>query len=182
MKIIKIIIITLFINSCCQEGIETEKYLLTNETKKIIPYSGNETIKMKYSSGFDFILNVTERRTELLQTETEHCGNNYITYEELNVTLNSQIPELDINIKVSPKGFDSFVDLSINRYNFGFDYLSEPDFDTLKVNEINYKNVYLLENNFIDNDIITPERVLYNNEFGIIQITMTNDDKINLQL
>ena len=72
--------------------------------------------------------------------------------------------------------------ISLNRYHFDFDYLSDPDFDTLLINEMSYNNVYSLENNFIDNDIIAPKHILYNYEFGIIQITMTNDDKINLHL
>ena len=52
----------------------------------------------KYSSGFDFKLNVIERKIEFLRTEIEYCGDDFSTYEELNVTLSSQIPELNINI------------------------------------------------------------------------------------
>ena len=39
-----------------------------------------------------------ERKIEFLRTEIEYCGDDFSTYEELNVTLSSQIPELNINI------------------------------------------------------------------------------------
>lgn len=180
MKTIKSISIALLIGSCCPDGVEIDRLALNENEKKLIPYNRNEDVKMIYSNGFEFDLNTDRRATEMHRTDTQHCGDSYSTYELLVVEMHSEIPEFDITLEVTPEEYSPYVNIGINRYYFGFNSLSEPDYEDLEVNGTNFKNVYVLQNQFSEDSIISPKEILYNVQFGIIQIVMTNEDKINL--
>ena len=175
------IIVLLLLSSCCKDGIEVNKYTLTDYEKESIPYLTNETIKFSHTNGFEFDLTVTSRQTELRKTEIHHCGDNYSTYETLTVELISNIPEFYINIEVVPNEFNPHMTISVNKYYFDLDITSEPEIDTLIVNGYILSNIYQMESYTSDTLVITPKQILYNKEVGIIQITMTNNEKITIK-
>ncbi|WP_420320246.1 hypothetical protein [Flagellimonas sp.] len=179
---IKPILLVALLTSCCPDGVETNKYSLTENEKGLVPYQNNKNVAMVYSSGFAFNLHTEQRTIKLNRTETHHCGDNYSTYESLYVKMQSDTPELNIEIEVTPAEYHQSANFTINqRYYFGFNTSYEPDFKNLEVNGIDYENVYLMENQFSESSIISPKEVLYNTKHGVIQITMTNNDKINLE-
>lgn len=180
MKTLKSLSIILLLNSCCPDGVEINRYLLSENEKELIPYESNENVEMIYSNGIAFDLNVDRKMTEMFRSDTQHCGDNYSTYELLLVEMHSEIPEFDIALEVTPSEYNPFVIIRINRYYFDFNSLSEPDYESLEVNGTIFHEVYLIQNQFSDNSIISPKEILYNFQFGIIQIVMTNDDEINL--
>lgn len=170
------IIVFLLLSSCCKEGIEINKYVLSENEKACIPYFNNETIGFSHTNGFEFDLNVTSRRTELRKTDIHHCGDNYSTYEILTAELFSTIPELFINVEIAAKEFNPHMTISINKYNFIVDITSKPDIDTLTINGNKFNNIYQADYHTFDTLIIQPKQVLYNKEVGIIQIIMTNNE------
>lgn len=175
------IIVLLLLSSCCKEGIEVNRYILTDYEKESIPYLTNETIKFSHTNGFEFDLTVTNRQAELRKTEIHHCGDNYSTYEILTVELISNIPELYINFEVVPKDFNPYMTILVNKYYFDLDITLEPDIDTLSINGNIFSNIYQADSHVSDSLVIIPKQILYNREVGIIQITMTNNEKFTIK-
>lgn len=177
------IIVLLLLSSCCKDGVEINRYLLSNAEEQFVPYNNDETIAFIHSNGFEFDVAVSNRNTKLERTETEHCGDSYLTYESLTVELHSITPELNIKLKMVPNeyGYDGRMTVSINRSYFNLNIASEPDIDTLTINGKTYNNIYLGESFVTDSLPILPREVFYNKEYGIIQIGMTNADKFTIK-
>ena len=175
------VMILLFLSSCCKEGVEVNRYLLTDIEKETIPYLTNETIKFNHTNGFEFDLTVSVRQTELKTMEIRHCGDNYSTYESLTVNLLSNIPELFIKIEMCPNEcYPPLMTILNDKYYFGLNISSEPDIDTLTLNGKKYNDIYVGESFLADTLIIQPKQVLYNKKVGIIQIVLTNDEKFTI--
>ena len=175
------IITLLLLSACCKDGVEKNKYVLTDIERVAIPYTSNQTIQFKHTNGFQFDLVVLSQKTELERSETKHCGDDYVTYEIYKVELRSNIPELYINLEVFPEVIDRFMSVSINRNsNFGLNLTSQPDIDTLKLNGNEFYNVYQADSFWSDTLTIRPKHILYNKEVGIIQITMTDDETFTI--
>lgn len=171
------IIAFLLLSACCRDGVEKNKYVLTDDERGAIPYISNQTIKFKHTNGFEFDLVVLSLKTELERSETKHCGDDYVTYEIYKVELRSNIPELYINLEVFPEVIDRFMSVSINRNSrFGFNVTSQPDMDTLTLNGNEFYNVYQADSYLSDSLTIRPKHILYNKEVGIIQITMSDNE------
>lgn len=175
------IIVLFLLSSCCKDGIEVNKYTLTDYEKESIPYLTNEIVKFSHTNGFEFDLTVTSRQTELRRTEIHHCGDNYSTYETLIVELTSNVPELYIKMNVVPNEFNPQMTILVNEYYFDLDITSEPEIDTLIVNGNIFSNIYQMDSYASDTLVITPKQILYNKEVGIIQITMTDNEKITIK-
>lgn len=160
---------------------ETNQYYLTDSDKGQIPYQTNQTIAFNHSNGFEFDLTTTGRKTEWRTTETEHCGDNWSKYEALIVELRSIVPELYIYLEVLPKEIHRLLRISINKNaQFQFDLTSQPDIDTLTINGIEYSDIYQAESFSSDTSIIVPREILYSKEIGIIQITMSNNERFTI--
>lgn len=174
------IIVFLLLSACCKDGIEVNRYVLSDYEIESIPYLINESVEFKYTNGFKFYLTVSSRQTEVRKTETHHCGDNYSTFETLTVELLSNNPELYIHFEVVPKEFNPYMTISINKYYFDLDITSEPDIDTLTINGKKFNNIYQVDSHTSDTLVIRPKQVLYNKEVGIIQITMTDNEKFTI--
>jgi hypothetical protein len=175
------IIILLLLSSCCKNGIEISRYVLGDSEKESIPYLADETIKFTHSNGLEFDLSVTNKHTEFQQTEIHHCVDDYSTYETLTVDLFSNIPELYVNIEITPIDFNPFMIISINKYFFELNLSSEPEIDSIIIGGQIFNNIYQADSYMSDSLTISPKQVLYNREVGIIQITMTNNEKITIK-
>lgn len=175
-----LLILLFFLSACCKEGNETSKYFLTDFEKEIVPYAEGDVIAFKHSNGFEFNLKTTNRATELRRTPTEHCGEDYSSYETLLTELTSSTPELFINFKVLPVHYVPTMTIKINKYYFDIDLGSEPGYDSLTVDGKQYREVYQSESINSDTTIIRPQEILYNKESGIIQISMTNNESYTI--
>ena len=174
-----IILLFLFC-SCCKEGVEVNRYLLSEYEKEYIPYNIDETIGFIHSNGYEFDIAVSNSNTRMESTEIHHCGDNYSTYESLTVELLSNTPELHVKLEMVPNEFNPLMTVSINSNFFYLNLSSEPDIDTLTINEKTYNNIYVGESFFTDSLTILPRKILYNKENGIIQIEMTNEEKYSI--
>lgn len=174
------IILLFLLGSCCKDGVEVKRYLLSEIEKECIPYKNGETIGFIHSKGYEFDIGVSNRNIKLERTESYHCGDNYSSYESLKVDLVSDIPELYIKLEMVPREFFPLMTVSINSTYFNLDISSEPHFDTLTINEKMYTNIYLGKTFIADTLTILPGTILYNKEYGIIQIVMTNEEKFTL--
>ena len=174
------VLILVLLSSCCKEGVEVNRYLLTEIEKECIPYQNNETIRFIHSNGYQFDFTVSNRHTRMERTEAHHCGENYSTYESLKVGLFSNTPELYVDLEMVSNAHNPFMTISINSYHFYLNISSAPDFDTLTINEKLYNNIYLGEFFNADSLTILPKEILYNKEYGIIQIEMTNEEKFTI--
>jgi hypothetical protein len=159
---------------------ESNKYILSDSEKEFIPYAINETINFIHSEGFEFNLNVINKNTEFRKTETDHCGDDYTSYEALNLELESSIPELYINVEINPNNLSPYLIISVNKNNFYINMRQNPDIETVTINGKEFYNVYQTESNIVDTSLITPKQILYNKEIGIIKITMTNNETFTI--
>lgn len=167
-------------SSCCKEGVEVNKFILSDYENESIPYLENETTEFRYTNGFEFHLRTISRQTTLKKTEIHHCGDNYSTYENLTVKLTSEFPELYITIDIFPKELNPHVTIYINKYDFAFDITNEPDIKTITINGKKFENIYQADSFISDTLIIRPKRVLYNKEYGIVQIIMTDNEEFTI--
>jgi len=177
-----IIIILLLIGACCKDSIELKRYLLTDTEKSVIPYSNNEKVRFAHSNGFEFDISVSNITISLERTETEHCGENYISFEKILVNLQSNTPELYINISIVPfEYYNDNMSISVNSYYFDSKPInSAPDIDILKLGDRIFLDVYEFTNENCDPAIICPKTVFFNKNVGIIQIKMTNDETFTI--
>ena len=171
-----LLIILLFLTACCKDGTETSKYYLTDFEMGFIPYAEADDVAFRHSGGYEFNLNTTKRSIEFRRTPTEHCGEDYSTYETLVAELQSNSPELYIHLE----HFFPVMSIEINNYYFDIDLSLEPDYDSLTVDGQAYHNVYHAESTTADSTIIRPQELYYNKESGIIQTLMTNHESYTI--
>ncbi len=181
-KSLFLLIFTLFfISSCCKESHESARYMLTDEEKDFIPYEQGDSVKFIHSGGNEFGFEVVNEYTYLDRTYAEHCGENYVAYEYKIAELFSVAPYLNLIFKVTPVQFHPFLEIQLNNYYFHIDISKTPQMDSVKLGENIFYDVYKVESNMYDNPEIQPNRVLYNKQFGVLQINFTNNDSITLK-
>lgn len=174
------IILLFLLNSCCKEGVEINRYLLSEPEKECIPYRIDETIGFIHSNGYEFDIAVSKRNTRMESTEIHHCRDNYSTYESLTVELLSNTPELHVKLEMVPNEYNPLMTVSINSSFFYLNISYEPEIDTFIINEKTYNNIYVGETFITDSLTILPRKILYNKANGIIQIEMTNEEKYTI--
>lgn len=169
-----------FLTHCCKDGIEINRYYLSDTEKTIIPYVDNQIIRFVHTNGYEFDMNVIGVYTNMERTNTEHCGQNYTSFETKKVELESNIPELYISVSIMPLEFNPYMSININRMSYKKDISKELDIDTLIINSQMYTNIYKFETQILDTNIIYPKTILYNKDYGIIKIKMTNNEEYSI--
>lgn len=175
-----IILLALLIGACCKKSKQTGTYTLSTFEQQCIPYVENTLVKFKHSNGFEFDVKVDKRQSNFLKSEVQHCGDNYAIYESLSVLLSCSNPDLNINLEILPKNYRPIFTISINNYGFYINTDAVPTIDTLVINGKEYYNIYEINAQVMDSTVIRPRQVLYNKVNGIIQITMTHDEKFTI--
>jgi len=178
---VSLLIPLLFASSCCDKSEETGRFLLTDKEKGFIPYEKGDSILFVHSGGNNFYMDVTHKYSNLTQTIAEHCGENYIVYEYLVAELSSITPQLYFALQVEPAEFNPLMKIEVNGYAFTLDVNSEATIDSVKFFGKKYVDVYSLETDMYDNPEIRPSRLLFNKEYGILQIKFTNNDSITIK-
>ncbi len=170
----------LFFSSCCNKSVESARYALTDEDKSFIPYQKDQTVLFEHSSGYQFELKAFNVSEAWSRTVTEHCNENYISYQFKVAELFSSQPELYFYIMVMPKEFISDMVIQINNDNFLLNTNEPPTIDSLQIGNNVFKDVYVMEKEISDTTIIQPKKVFYNKSYGIIKIKMTNNEFFNI--
>ncbi|MCL7755146.1 hypothetical protein [Polaribacter sp. Z022] len=196
--IIYLIILSAFPTCCNDEAVETEKISLSESEIKLIPYSINQSINFKHSNGFIFNFIVTQDTYNWNSDNycDECCGGEYTSYQERLVSLESEYPEFNISLSLNNLPYfeneEKIMDININRYNSKLKYDDNSKLicenaichNEIVVNDKTYYNVIEseLENNYDTSSSINlfPQIILYNNNFGIIQIKMSNNETYSI--
>jgi hypothetical protein len=117
----------------------------------------------------------------MMRTETEHCGDNYASYEVKTVILQSDIPELYISLSISPRDFYPVLSFVINDdHYFQLNTTEDPGIDSIELNGRLFPDVYEMTDNWADTSLIVPGRVLFNRQNGLLQIVMTNGEEYTI--
>ena len=179
MKKYIILLAIIILNSCCKEGIGTH-YPLSNDEKNVVPYSINDSLILTHSNGTDFKFIVTNKENGSGGSEVKHCGDSYYTYDTEKTNLSSNTSELLINLEISPENINPYLTIAVNRVNFNLNVYRSPNLDSITINGITYYDIYTSSYN-LDSTVIQPKEILYNNDKGILQLTMTNHEKYSIK-
>tara|TARA_B110001469_G_C9502002_1_gene250624 strand:+ start:86 stop:625 length:540 start_codon:yes stop_codon:yes gene_type:complete len=175
-----IIIIAIFIlNSCCKEGIGTH-YPLSNDEKNMVTYSINDSLILTHSNGTDFKFLVTNKESGTGGSDVKHCGDSYYTYDTEITSFTSNTSELLINLEIAPEEIYPYLTITVNRINFNLNVYESPNLDSLVINGVIYYDIYGSSYN-LDSTVIQPKGIWYNNDKGILQLTMTNNEKYSIK-
>ena len=173
------ILILLFFQSCClKKGEEIDRVLYSVADKAIIPYADSQTVSMTTDEGFQFQLNAYTRST--MYSGQEHCED-YITYENYRANLISNLPNLDIELRLN-RNYNviddiEFIDVQITVNRLYFQYDIEEPLETIDINGVTYTEVYRYFSNLSDDPI---SEVLFNKSIGILRINYLNGDYVQI--
>ncbi len=179
-----LIVIMLFtLASCCDDPVLDNKYTLTDEEKEYVTYVVSDTMTYTYSNGFEFDMRVILKENIFIREDEEHryCSKSYFIYESQLIRIASNVPQFQFDIELNAEVNYPFVKISINDYAFPIYRELLPEFDTISINGNLFKNVYSIGANYSDTMNIIPSGLLYSKEDGIIQITMSDNEKITLK-
>lgn len=195
---IYLILLSAFPTCCNEDPVETEKIYLSESENQLIPYTLNQTINFKHSNGFtfDFIVNQDNYVWNSDYYCDHCCGGEYTSYQERVVSLQSKYPEFNILLSLNSLQYieteEKSMHVQINRFNSSLTYDNNAKFicesiichDTIVINNNTYFNVVACElKNIYETDEainLYPQKVLYNSDFGIIQIKMSNNETYSL--
>jgi len=169
------------ITACCPESIETDRFYLSEQEKNLIPCYEGQVIAFEHSNGYSFELTTVSDLLEMRKTEVSHCGENYYSYQVKEVKMESDIPEFYISATITPYDFYPFLMMEINRTYFELSVHDQPDLDTLTINGFTFEDIFISENHLVDTNLIQPQKVFYNKTDGLLQITMTNEEKYSIK-
>lgn len=169
----------IILNSCCKEGIGTH-YPLSNDEKNIVPYSKKDSLILTHSNGTDFKFVIENKYAARGGFDAHHCGDNYYSYDTEKTILTSSTSELLISLEIAPEEIHPYLTVTVSRINFNIGVYNNPDIDSLIINGVTYFDIYSSSYN-MDSTVIQPKGILYNKEKGILQLTMSNNEKYSIK-
>ncbi len=195
------------LGSCCnEEPEEKEKHGLSGEELKMIPYGLNGQIPFKHSGGHEFEFMVTQNtlKWEKIYDECEWtcCGQDYISYQVKTTVLECPYPNLRLewNMQALPYMsatgyYQKAIEFNINqRHYLAIGYKAPGQFisdstsyfhDSLQLNGHIYENVIEKTfgfHTFLDDTSVQKfESIFYNQNKGLLQVNMSNDEKYFLE-
>lgn len=161
----------LFQSCCFRQGDEIARYEYSEEQRALIPYENGQSINFIHSNGYTFQL-----EAEIVQafySNQEHCED-YQSYESYAAHLHSEIPLLDLEIRL-PYYSEDF-----NSEELYISYTSIPYTEVIENFEIgtqSYSNVYHFEND----ESSRFSDVYYSYEMGYIKLIYQNGDYVQIQ-
>lgn len=179
-----LIVIMLFtFSSCCDDPVQDGRFPLTDEEKEYVTYVVSDTLTYTYSNGFEFDMRVILKDNIFKREDEEHryCSKSYFIYENQLIRIASNVPQFQFDIELNAEVDFPFIKISINDYAFPIYRDMLPEFDTISINGYLFKNVYNIPHSYPDSMNIIPSGLLYSKEDGIIQITMSDNEKITLK-
>jgi hypothetical protein len=179
LHLFSVFILFLLTQSCClKKGEETNRVTYSVEDKMIIPYANDQTVDMITDEDFQFQFNVSTKSS--FYSDQEHCED-YTSYEDYKANLVSELPSLDVNLRLNRAYNDiddnEFIDLRIEINRFYFFYNQEQPLETLEINGATYTDVFHYYPNSDDNPI---SDVFFNTTNGLLKIDYTNGDYVQI--
>lgn len=164
----------LFMLASCCHGDEVGQYFLSEQEKAFIPYQEGNSFRFKHSNGYEFDLEVYSSATDMRMTESDHCGENYYSYEIKEVKITSLTPFLEIDLSITPEDLEPILEIRVNTHAFHFPTPLVPDFSSISIEGVEYQDVCESLRTYVDSSMIEPSRILYSSSMGIIKIEMSN--------
>lgn len=167
---------TLLVFSCCSNpGDEISRNNIPVTQKNRIPYENQQIVNMQYNESYEFIL---EANVNNFFTNDQEFCEDYNSYEHYSVNLNSEIPQINIEIQVmndfeSP--LNTYISLKVNRVYFSYD--ESMPLETLDIGNTTYTEVYRYSSSNLENQI---SEIFYNETQGILKINYNNGDYVHL--
>jgi hypothetical protein len=170
-----LVLIPVFMLSC-KKGVEKNRYPLSQTELGFVPYQLGDTIGFIHSGGFEFDFQVVVLKRDWAISETGHPGEDYFSYEELELILQSNEPELIFRMTLPAQIIMSGVSCAINNQNFGIYSITDPTMDSLMINDKLYTEIFVFTNQLPETSLITFDSILYTRPDGIIKIGMNNEE------
>ena len=171
------------LQSCCNKSTEIGRYKLSDTEKSFIPYEKGQNVMFFYSGNSEtFSCDVMSLQVYETKTFSEHCNEDYYVYEFEVAELISNNPQLYLSLQVMPIDYNPNMSITINNTHFNFDITKAPDLDTVYIQGFPFTEVYKIKSGANNNDVIEPAQVLFNKEYGILQIKLTNDETYDIKL
>ena len=168
-------LIFLLIISCCQrQGDLIERRTLNNEDLARVAYTDEEIISLSHSNGFIFEATLSSER--FFSSTQEECED-YFENEILNWHFTSEIPRLDISLKLSKFSNDEdalFSMTSERRFSF---VNIDSIFQTIEIEGVSFENVLKYESLDVDYPI---RDLYYNSTQGIIKINYSDSTHVQI--
>uniref|UniRef100_UPI0032180104 hypothetical protein n=1 Tax=uncultured Draconibacterium sp. TaxID=1573823 RepID=UPI0032180104 len=203
-QLLKLLVFVFIFSSCCNEdSIETARYELSPEELELIPYQIGQQISFKHSKGYTFSFETIQDKVEWKEfhdfCERNCGGQDYFSYQVKNTQIQSSYPKLTVDFSLGETEHGDYnpmvLNININRRHFislPYDSLGNISCDettnTIYHDSIVLNNVYyydVLEKPFDshyfiqDTSILIPESILYN-DYGLIQIKMSNNEAYSI--
>jgi len=200
LYLLHVLIAGWFASSCCDDPKILGKYALADTTLNVVPYKKGQEIKFKHSNGYEFKFTVSDRVSTWRKSNDDEVGFHscdYYLYEDNVTSLSSSYPKLEIKFSLTAQDTtDHYIkplSITIGKNNqtmidyhrwqlLPSGYFNRILFyDTLRVNQKLYRKVFQSEvwNYYTDIDtanLVTIKSILYNKEFGLLQIKMSNQE------
>jgi hypothetical protein len=175
-KYVFLLVLTLAFMNSCKKGIETNRYPLTQTELDFVPYQLGDTIGFIHSGGFEFDFQVVAIRQTWSKSEIGHPGEDYFSYEEMEIVLQSNEPELIFRMNLSDQTIMSGLTCAINNQTFGIYSITDPTMDSLMINDKLYTEIFVFTNQLPETSLITFDSIFYTRSDGIIKIGMNNEE------
>ncbi len=194
-KIIYLALLTFILYGCCDDPVERAKYELSSNEMEILPYELGQKIQFVTSNGYEFAFDVKTAQTEWIEKypfrEFPGCSDSYFSFQETRVILEADYPKISMNLNINSnrENFrESCLNIGINNHFINMEYDKNANFivndsnysDTITVNGKLYKNVYRAD---FESSEPKPgfSSILYNKEYGIIQIKDTKNETFSIK-
>ena len=179
LKFYTIIIGLVLFQSCCfNKGEEINRVFYSVEDKAKIPYADDQNVDISTNEGFEFQLNTNVRNG--FNSSQDHCED-YTSYEFYSVNLVSNLPTLDIALRLQGRFNEiddtEFIDISIEINRLIFYYETDQPLESIDISGATYTDVYRYFTDYEDSPI---SEVLFNQAYGILKINYTNGDYVQI--
>jgi hypothetical protein len=185
MRALKISVVLLLVMLACRpcKPVIIDRGPLSEELLNKIPYKTGEYVSFKHSNGYNINFSVNSQTTkESFQEDFRSCRG--LIFEKNTTTLTPNYPIFKFQLSIS--NADSLHNpVFVNIGRFGFMIADSSNqwgpvdiADSLMINGFVYDSVYRMkyDDSFYQDDLIYVDSLLYNTDFGILKVVMTNGE------
>lgn len=185
MKIFMLVIlISMFACRPCETPEIIENPPIHDSILSKVPYANAQIIKLKHSNGhvINFIVNL-DSSTYISECERYNCCDYLFRYTNYRINLVPDYPIFSIDFSMSNLDYQSkFISVFIANSTFYFSYDFNLNYgcqiiDSIYLNNRFYYDVMMVPHSGVyDNSHTFPDTLLYNYEYGILKIKISNNE------
>ncbi len=178
---ILVLLVMLYGCPLCINKVITENGPLVEEYKLSIPYQDGKIYKLKYSDSL--VINFTAQRILedlMVNNCAECCGETQFQIDK--TILTADYPLFDIQFELNNRDTTNIECYTKIGNTYFYIPVTEAQItrtdkiDSLIIDSISYKNVYVLYSNYSTNSNKPLDSLFYNYDFGIVKLILSNDE------